>query len=306
MIVYQHLLIVNALACVLASNTFGLSYVSLAFCHNCRIIFFGSLRLWGYEMNARERRDEIAHKILDRGRLQVAELTKEFGVTDTSIRHDLALLEDMGLLRRVHGGAVTTSHALQMAERSQRMGHMAAEKKRIAQAALRFLRPSQVVIMDSGTTVLQLGRLVPPALRRQGALRIMTNSIPLVEEVGTWASPNLLLLGGMFLPEHLATVGPDALAALQRITADCAFLGCDGMTREAGITTAHPLIAEVGRAMAARAERVIVLADSTKFERAGFVPIIPLEQLHVFITGREAPQDAVSSIRERGVEVIQV
>jgi DeoR/GlpR family transcriptional regulator of sugar metabolism len=255
-------------------------------------------------MNARDRRDEIARMVLDQGRIQVTELTHQFGVTDTSIRHDLALLEDMGLLRRIHGGAITTSHALQMADRSERMSRMASEKKRIAHAALNYLRSSEVVIMDSGSTVLQLGRVVPPALRRPGALRIVTNSIPLVEEVGTWASPNLLLLGGIFLPDHLATVGPDTLDGLQHITAQCAFLGCDGMTRETGITTAHPLIAEVGRAMAARAERVVVLADSSKLERAGFVPIIPLEQLQVFITGREAPQDVVAQMRERGVEVI--
>src|SRR3990172_3305149 len=191
-------------------------------------------------MNARERRDEIARQVLDRGRIQVTELTQQYGVTDTSIRHDLALLEDMGLLRRIHGGAITTSHALLMAERSERMSKMASEKKRIAQAALSFLRPSQVVLMDSGTTVLQLGRIVPPALRRPGALRMVTNSIPLVEEVGAWASPNLLLLGGIFLPEHLATVGPDTLEGLRRITAHCAFLGCDGMTVEAGITTCAP------------------------------------------------------------------
>ena len=255
-------------------------------------------------MNARERRDEIARQVLDRGRIQVTELTQQYGVTDTSIRHDLALLEDMGLLRRIHGGAITTSHALLMAERSERMSKMASEKKRIAQAALSFLRPSQVVLMNSGTTVLQLGRLVPPALRRPGALRMVTNSIPLVEEVGAWASPNLLLLGGIFLPEHLATVGPDTLGGLQRITAHCAFLGCDGMTVEAGITTAHPLIAEVGRAMAAHAEKVVVLANSSKLERAGFVPIILLNQMHVFITGRDAPHEIVAQIRERGVEVI--
>jgi DeoR family transcriptional regulator of aga operon len=76
------------------------------------------------------------------------------------------------------------------------------------------------------------------------------------------------------------------------------------MTSDVGITAAHPLIAEVGRAIAAHAGKVIVLADSTKFERAGFVPIIPFEQLHVFITSRDAPQDAVASMRARGVEVV--
>jgi DeoR/GlpR family transcriptional regulator of sugar metabolism len=114
----------------------------------------------------------------------------------------------------------------------------------------------------------------------------------------------LLLLGGIYLPEHRATVGPEVLASLQQISAQKVFLGCDGLTMEAGITTAHPLIAEAGRAMAARADLVVVLADHSKLGRAGFVSIMPIDRIDILITGPSAPESIVSNLRGRGVQVI--
>ena len=140
-------------------------------------------------------------------------------------------------------------------------------------------------------------------MQRSGRLRIVTNSIPILEEIGNWAPHNLLLLGGIFLPEHQATVGPETLSALQQINATIAFLGCDGLTLDGGITSAHPLIAEVGRMMAERAKRVIVLADSSKLDRAGFVPIVPLEEIDLLITDNEAPGETISQLKSRGIEI---
>jgi DeoR/GlpR family transcriptional regulator of sugar metabolism len=114
------------------------------------------------------------------------------------------------------------------------------------------------------------------------------------------------MLGGIFLPEHQATVGPETLRGLQQFNATCAFLGCDGLTLEGGITSAHPLVAEVGRVMAERAEEVIVLADSSKLGQAGFVPIIPLGKINVLITDAGAPSPIVDGLRRQGVEVLLV
>jgi len=111
-------------------------------------------------------------------------------------------------------------------------------------------------------------------------------------------------LGGIYLPEHRATVGPEVLESLQQISAQRVFLGCDGLTLDGGITTAHPLIAETGRAMASRAEQVIVLADHSKLGRAGFVTIMPLGKIDVLITDPSAPKQLLSNLRERGIQVL--
>lgn len=257
-------------------------------------------------MNTYQRRDLIVQKILEQGRVQISDLVQEFELTDTSIRNDLTILEEKGLLRRIHGGAVSTSRSIQLAAYNTRMEHNREQKARIASAAAARLNPVDIILLDSGTTVQYLARQIPAQVQRSGRLRIVTNSIPILEEIGGWAPHNLLMLGGIFLPEHQATVGPEALHGLEQITATTAFLGCDGLTIEGGITSAHPLVAEVGRMMAERAEQVIVLADSSKLERAGFVPIIPMDRIDLLITDNETSTDVVDDLQMRGIEVLRV
>ncbi len=257
-------------------------------------------------MNTYQRRDLIVQKILEQGRVQVSDLVQEFELTDTSIRNDLTILEERGLLRRIHGGAVSTSRSIQLAAYNIRMEHNREQKARIAAAAAGRLNAVDIILLDSGTTVQYLARQIPVQVQRSGRMRIVTNSIPILEEIGGWAPHNLLMLGGIFLPEHQATVGPETLHGLQQFNANFAFLGCDGLTIEGGITSAHPLVAEVGRMMAERAEKVIVLADSSKLERAGFVPIIPLDEVDLLITDNESPTAVIAVLRQKGIEVLTV
>lgn len=254
-------------------------------------------------MDTRRRRDTIAQKVLEQGRVQLADLVREFGMTDTSIRNDLTILEEMGLLRRVHGGAVSTNRSIELAAYDTRLDQNREHKVRIAAAAAERLDAADIALLDSGTSVQYLARQIPTKGDRSGRLRIVTNSIRVLEEIGGWASHNLLMLGGIFLPEHQATVGPETLRGLRQFNATCAFLGCDGLTLDGGITSAHPLVAEVGRAMAERADHVIVLADSSKLGRAGFVPIIPWDRIDVLITDGGAEAPIVDGLRQHGVEV---
>ncbi|MHB8332467.1 MAG: DeoR/GlpR family DNA-binding transcription regulator, partial [Candidatus Dormibacteria bacterium] len=99
-------------------------------------------------------------------------------------------------------------------------------------------------------------------------------------------------------------VGPLTLANLHDLTADVAFLGCDGLTVEGGLTTPHMLIAEVGSALAASARRVVVLADASKLGRVGFTPIVPLDAVNVLVTDERADPDIVAQIRAAGIEVL--
>ncbi len=257
-------------------------------------------------MNARQRRDSITRLIRDRGRVQVTELMEEFGLTDTSIRRDLSILEEKGVLSRVHGGAVSTREGLQITALEERINNQGAEKRLIGKIAAGYIQPKDVIILDSGTTILQVARHIPDTIRKMGTLRIVTNSTLLLDEMGMWATPNLLLLGGIFLPEHRATVGPELLDCLNQITANRAFLGCDGLTLNGGPTSAHPLVAEAGRMMASRSEQVVVLADNTKLGKAGFVPIMPIEKIDLLITDHRAPEAFVTRLRERNVQVLVV
>lgn len=271
-----------------------------------------SVRLWktGKTMNdqlsAHERRERIARKIHERNRVQVSELMEEFGLTDTSIRRDLSILEEKGLIRRVHGGAVSTNEGLHSSVLEERIAQRGVEKRRMGAAAAAYIQSHEVIFLDTGTTVLHVARSIPESIRRLGTLRIVTNSTLLLDEIGMWATPNLILLGGIYLPEHWATVGPEVLDSLRQYSAQHAFLSCDGLTLQGGITTAHPLIAQAGREMAHRSEQVIVLADHTKLGRSGFVPIMPVSEIDVLITDSGAPEDILAALRGSGVEVVVV
>ncbi len=251
-----------------------------------------------------ERREQIASLLEVVGRVSVAELAQQFGVTDVSIRRDLTILEEQGLLRRVHGGAVAATrehgrNAYALHARTSR-----DEKKRIGAAAAALVNAGDVVVFDSGSTVAQVAAHISRPLRRSNALTIVTNSLPVIDEVGGWESPHLICLGGLYLPDHQALVGPQTVNDMGDLSADIVFLGCDGLTVAGGLTTPHVLVAEVGAVMAHRGRRVVVVADSTKVGRQGFTPIVPLAEIHVLVTDRAADAGQVARARALGLEVI--
>ncbi len=255
-------------------------------------------------VNATQRRDTIVHLVDERGRISVAELTDLFHVTDASIRRDLMILEDAGRLRRVHGGAVGRAAKLANTVYATKVRARREEKVRIGAAAARLLQPGEVVLFDSGTTVAQVAAQMPPQLRAPNAITAVTHSLPVIEEIGSWESPHLIALGGLYLPDYRAFVGPHTIASVKELTADVIFLGCDGLTVESGLTTPHVLVAEVGAAATSRARRVVALADASKLGRQGFTPIVPLSDVDVLITDASADADRVAEIRAAGVEVL--
>jgi len=255
------------------------------------------------ELRLPERRARILELLDQQGQVRVTELVSALGVTDTSIRRDLDILEGEGQLRRVHGGAVPLPQDFR-AERYGEMLHLhLAEKRRIGAAAASMISPGDVLILDSGTTSLQVAVNIPAPLRTGGMLTIVTNSLPLAEETRAWPSPNLLLLGGFYMPDYQATAGPQALEQLSQITADKAFLGADGITLADGITTSHVLMADLDRMMVERARQVILTVDSSKLGRAGLVHVAGIRQIHVVITDRKAPPEVVEGLRAEGVTV---
>ncbi len=254
--------------------------------------------------SANERRERIAAMLDSVDRVAVADLVEQFGVTDVSIRRDLTVLEDAGRLRRVHGGAVAAARGRRASSYAARARENREAKARIGAAAAMLIRPGDVVVFDSGSTVAQVAAHVPGPLRRSSAITVVTNSLQVIDEVSGWDGPHMICLGGLYLPDHQALVGPQTVADLRDLSADIVFIGCDGLTLETGLTTPHVLVAEVGATMAARARRVVVVADGSKVGRRGFTPIVPLATVDVFITDESADPDELDRARGLGIEVI--
>jgi len=248
---------------------------------------------------AQERRSRILEELKRNNLVRVVELSKQFGVSTVSIRRDLQELEEMGLLKRIAGGAVNILPNNLTPPLAQRMNQNNEKKERIGKAAASL-------IIDSGTTTIQVAKSVASRIDELQSLSVITGFLPVVRELGSCKGVHMILLGGIYLAEYDLVVGPQTIEQLRGLHADKMFLGTDGLTFQQGLTTANVLEAEVARAMVRAASEVIVVTDSSKIGVIGLATIMPVEMMHVLITDMDAPPEFVASLQERGVDVILV
>lgn len=252
------------------------------------------------------RRSQILSDLTQSHEVNVAQLSARFGVSDVIIRRDLENLERDGLLRRIHGGAVPLARTYLAEFEAAAAGERQAEKERIGRAAAEMVNPGERIFLDSGTTVLQLARHIPPRLQPHNHLTVVTNSLHIVRELGRYHGVDLLLLGGLYLPQYDIVVGPSAVQDLHELRVDKTFMGTKGLMLERGISTTNVLEAETDRAAVEAASQVILLADSSKIGVDSLAPIVPLTRIYRFITDDGAPADLVAAMRAIGIEVCLV
>ncbi len=218
-----------------------------------------------------------------------------------SIRRDLMALEADGMITRIRGGATRRQVGEPSRHYAASVQRNSAAKARIARAAAGLIPAEAITFFYSGSTVAKTAASLSDDLR--SSLTIVTNSLPVINEVSTWDDPHLVAIGGTYLPAYMCLVGPQSIEALEELSADVAVMGCDGLSADGGLTTPHQLVAQIGTTLVNRARHIIVVADSTKVGRRGFTPIAPIESIHVLVTDQDADPDEVANLRARGVEV---
>lgn len=214
---------------------------------------------------AKARREEIYHLALTRGLASVEELSDRFDVTPSTIRRDLALLDDEGKLARTYGGAVAIS-ANPEASLRQRVGVNFEQKTAIARHAASLVCPGETILLDGGSTVGALAHL----LHELSPLHIVTPAINILLEFTEGTKVEIDCLGGRLRPLSNSFVGPIAEAALERMTFDRAFLGADAVTAKLGICEADHDQIRLKELISRRAKEVYVLADATKLGQMPF------------------------------------
>lgn len=251
-------------------------------------------------MHQHERHNLIVSRARSASRVEVAALAEEMDVTPETVRRDLTVLERRGLVRRVHGGAVAADRLGFEPTLDVRTGHRAVEKRRIAEAALAFVPESGTVLLDAGTTTIGLAEALP----REAELTVLTNSLPIATVVARRSDLTLYLLGGRVRKRTQATIGAWGLDPLREVHVDVAFLGTNGISLMAGLTTPDQAESAVKRAMIDAAAQVVLLADSSKIGGAHFAKFASLSDVDVFITDGGADSDVLDEIRAAGPEVV--
>ena len=252
-------------------------------------------------MYATERQQEILSRARHEGRVDVKGLSDALEVTPETVRRDLTALERLGLVRRVHGGAIPVERLGIEPAVADREGRMAGQKERIAKAALDELPDGGAVILDAGTTTIRLAEMLPT----DRELTVVTHGLPIAMLLASRPTITLHLLGGTVRGRTLAAVGTWAERALEDVYADVAFLGTNGITAERGLTTPDLAEAGVKRALVAAARRTVVLTDHTKFGRVDFAQVAPLSAIDTVITDSDLAPELVDEVEAVGPRVVR-
>jgi DeoR family transcriptional regulator of aga operon len=249
-----------------------------------------------------ERRRSIVEMLHREGRVLVASLARHFRTSQITIRKDLEVLDNQGLIQRTHGGALPLQSGalLDPTLREKEKQHQ-EEKIRIAMAAAKMVEEGQSVLLDSGTTTTAIAR----ALKDIKKLVVITNAINIAAEVaGT--NIEVILTGGMLRKNSFSLVGPVAEQGLRQLSADILFLGVDGFDTQLGLFTPNLFEAQVNRVMVEISRKTVAVCDSSKFGRRSLCNIMPATAVDHVITDKNIAKQELQALRDAGIKTTLV
>jgi DeoR family transcriptional regulator, fructose operon transcriptional repressor len=266
------------------------------------------LYVFAHRMRANDQRelaprrwDNLRDLVRQSGVIRVEELCRQLGVSPATVRRDLDQLETGGLIRRVHGGAVSIESRLDEPLFDDKTSIAAREKHRIAEAALGFVENGDTIYLDGGSTVLELARL----LRDRNNVTVVTNSLRAAHEMAG-RGPRLILIGGELRRLSQTMVGPLTRHMLEGLHLDKAFMGTIGFSLNEGLTTTDPSEAYTKELVMSQARQTILLADSSKAGKVSFARAGRWEQLHILITDKRLDKIAARELIKKGIKLVRV
>ncbi|MGA2707677.1 MAG: transcriptional repressor AgaR [Steroidobacteraceae bacterium] len=248
------------------------------------------------------RRERIVSLLREQGSVQIPSLAELFQVSTQTLRKDLNFLDDKGVCTRSSGGAILKRGALSPTEQAIEVKRAlyADEKMRIGKSAAALIESDDSVLLDSGTTTLQVARHIDP----EASLVVVTNDVGIMNELVTRERVQLVLLGGTLRRKNLSFYGTQTERTLQDMHVDKLFLAADGFDIEKGITTHFEPEALLNRMMCQAASEIIVVADSSKFGRICLHKILEPMGIAKLVTDAGIPDSAREALTRIGVEVI--
>jgi DeoR/GlpR family transcriptional regulator of sugar metabolism len=251
--------------------------------------------------SAPARRTFIMDMVRNTGFCNAAELSRALGVSEMTVRRDIQRLAKEGLARAVHGGVSSATPLLGPVDFRLRSAQRLTAKQAIARKAVGLLAPNSVVAFDSGTTTLEVARLLPPDLR----MSVVTHSLPVINVLSSRGNLEILALGGAFYTETQAFAGPITLQALSNIRVHTLLLGATSV-RDNAMWCTNTIDAATKHALIGAADRVVLLADSTKFNITAMMKVSDLSEVDMIITDTQLTANTQAMLEIPGTELVMV
>ncbi len=251
-------------------------------------------------MMAAERRTQILQIIRKAGRVKVNELAAQFDTSAVTIRSDLNELAQRGLVQRSHGGAMLPDAILRESPLEERLKAHAEEKRRIGAVAAAMIHDNETIILDSGTTTLEIARQI----KSKKGLHIITNGINIAAELLDARDSEVFIVGGTVRGESASINGRFAEEMFDQFSADKLFLSGAGCDLEFGVSGANLEETMVNRAMLRIAREIILVADASKFSRRSMSRIAPFSEIDTVISDKSLSEDIQTKLRSLGCSLI--
>lgn len=253
-------------------------------------------------MFANERRVKIAEMLERRSSVTVAELTDAFQVSLETIRRDLEYLERQGALKRVHGGAITVRKMQSYSSLSARVTEHREEKRRLALAAIPYIREGDCISLDTGSTSFELAALLCEHFHE---LTVVTNSLQVFQILSGKEGFQTILTGGFYMPDEKTFYGHLTLDMIRQLHVSKYFIAPSAISLDFGISDhIHELVA-VPRALIDISDQIIVQADSSKFETCAALKICDLNPRFLYLTDSSLPDEILEAYKKASINIIK-
>lgn len=250
-------------------------------------------------MTKEERHALILDLLMHQDSILVTDLSEQLNVSSVTIRKDLTELEKAKKLYRNHGKAILIDPYSENRNISEKEKYFVDEKRLIGLQAASLITPKDSILIASGTTVHALARHIHAVDK----LTVITASLEVSSILAKDRNIDIIQLGGLLRHSSLSVVGKDAESALSNFSCSKLYLGVDGIDLDFGITTTDMMEASLNRVMMKTAQKTIVLADSSKFQRRGFSKIADMDEIDHIITDSKIPSSTAKQIEEMGIEL---
>lgn len=250
-------------------------------------------------LSSEERQTNIVNLLSRQGRLSVAEIVEQFGVSEATARRDLETLAEQRKIQRVHGGALSVKQAPPELPILQREQEQFFEKQRIGSVAATLVLEGETIFLGSGTTVLEVAR----NLRSRQNLTVITNSLPVMNTLSGLPGITLIALGGMLRSSEMSFIGHITEQALAEVRADRVFIGVHAISLENGLTNDYLPETMTDRAILKAGRQVIVVADHTKINAVATAFLAPIESIQALVTDENSPADFLSRLEPLGIQL---